>query len=160
VAWTAYDPVAVGHGEGGGRNLYVLSAKAVINAGGASGDFPAKPLGKARLELVSMANPSGLKAGGELGILTLFDGKPLAGAEILGEFRGFNPPGGSGEAKAFYSRTNRDGKAGFLPAVGGLWILTVKHTLEGDVTDSSGEGADRTVFVSNITFQVKGRRTP
>ncbi|MDR1079583.1 MAG: DUF4198 domain-containing protein [Deltaproteobacteria bacterium] len=147
VAWTEYEPVVLSHGEG--RNLYVLTSKAVINAGGASDAFPTRPLGKAALEIVPLANPSGLKADGSLPVRVLFEGKPLPGAALLGDFRGFNPKGSLGAAKAYYCLTDGDGMAEFLPTRGGLWVLTVRHA----VPNAERSEADETVHVANVTFR-------
>ncbi|MDR1039879.1 MAG: DUF4198 domain-containing protein [Deltaproteobacteria bacterium] len=151
VAWSEYDPVMSSHGaKGAKKTRYLMTAKAVVNVGGASGDFPTKPLGKAALELVPLANPAALKAGGSLPVLVLFDGKPLPRATLLGDFRGFNPPDGWGPAKAFYCLTDKDGKADFLPVKGGLWILSVHHA----VPEADDSEASETMHVANVTFRV------
>ncbi|MDR3154896.1 MAG: DUF4198 domain-containing protein [Deltaproteobacteria bacterium] len=149
VAYAEYKPFVMGHGEGP-KNKYFMTGKHVINAGGASGDFPSRPLGKARLEIVPLANPSGLKAGGSLPVQVLFEGKPLHKATVLGDFRGFNPAGSWGLAKAFYCQTDKDGKADFLPVKGGLWILKVRHAVAG----SDDPEAAETVHLANLTFFV------
>jgi uncharacterized GH25 family protein len=149
VAWISYKPFVMGHGEGK-KNRYFMTGKAVVNVGGASDDFPTKPVGKSQLEIVPLANPSTLRAGGSLPVQVLFEGKPLPRAELMGDFRGFNPAGSWGLAKAFYCRTDKDGKVDFLPLKGGLWILKVRHAVPNEDTSEAAE----TVYLSNLTFVV------
>ncbi|MDR1040534.1 MAG: DUF4198 domain-containing protein [Deltaproteobacteria bacterium] len=149
LAYDQYEPFVMGHGEGP-KNRYFMTTKAVVNVGGAAGDFPTRPLGKAQLEIVPLANPAGLKAGGSLSVQVLYDGKPLPRAMLLGDFRGFNPAGSWGLAKAFYCMTDKDGKADFLPVKGGLWILKVRHAIPNEDKSEAAE----TVHLANVTFRV------
>jgi uncharacterized GH25 family protein len=149
VGFVDYKPFVMGHGEGA-KNRYFMTGKAVFDVGGAGGDFVTKPQGKAALEIVPLKNPSGLRPGEILPVLVLYDGKPLPRATILGDFRGFNPAGSWGLAKAFYCLTDKDGKADFIPARGGQWILKVRHALDNeDKTEAA-----QTVHLANLTFFV------
>jgi uncharacterized GH25 family protein len=149
LAYDEYKPFVMGHGDSP-KNKYFMTTKHVVNVGGASGDFPTRPLGKAQLEIVPLANPAGLKAGGSLPVQVLFEGKPLVKATVLGDFRGFNPAGSWGLAKAFYCQTDKEGKTDFLPVKGGLWILKVRHPVPNEDKSEAVE----TVHLANLTFYV------
>jgi uncharacterized GH25 family protein len=149
LGFIAYKPFVMGHGEGP-KNKYFMTGKHVINIGKGGDELITKPQGKSTLELVPLSNPKNLKAGGSLSLQVLYEGKPLPRAEVLGDFRGFNPAGSWGLAKAFYCKTDKEGKVDFLPVKGGLWILKVRHAVPNeDKTEASD-----TVHLSNITFYV------
>ncbi|MDR2460354.1 MAG: DUF4198 domain-containing protein [Deltaproteobacteria bacterium] len=149
LGFIEYKPFIMGHGEGP-KNRYFMTGKHVINIGSGSDEIITKPQGKSALEIVPLANPKGLKVGGSLPVQVLFEGKPLARAEVFGDFRGFNPPGSWGLAKAFYCKTDKDGKIDFLPLRSGLWILKVRHPIPNEDTSEAAE----TVHLHNITFFV------
>jgi len=149
LIFSEYKPFIMGHGDNP-KNNYIMTAKHIINVGAGNDDLVTKPLNKSKLEIVPLADPSALKAGGSMSVQVLFDGKPLPRAELLGDFRGFNPPGSWGLAKAFYCKTDKDGKVNFLPAKGGLWILKVRHA----VANEDKSEAVETVYLSNVTFRV------
>lgn len=144
-----YKPFIMGHGEGA-KNNYIMTAKHLINVGKGNDDLVVKPQNKSKLEIVPLENPANLKAGGTLPVQVLFDGKPLKRATLLGDFRGFNPAGSWGLAKAFYCNTDKDGKVNFLPTKGGLWILKVRHAVPNEDKTEAAE----TVYLSNVTFFV------
>ena len=149
VIFDDYKPFVMGHGDNP-KNNYIMTAKHIVNIGGGNDEMVTKPQNKSKLELVPLANPSTLKAGGSLSVQVLFDGKPLKRAELMGDFRGFNPAGSWGLAKAFYCKTDKDGKVDFLPTKGGLWILKVRHAVENEDKSEAAE----TVYLSNVTFFV------
>ncbi len=97
---------------------YVKFAKAIVNVGGAAGDV-SKPVGAA-LEIVPLVNPANLKAGDELPVQVLLDGKPMAKAEVTATFAGFTK---DGKAMAFYQRTDKDGKVNVKLWHDGLWLV-------------------------------------
>ena len=145
---TEYEPFVMKHGAK--PNKYFMTAKHVVKAGTAGADFITRPLNRAKLELVPLADPAGVKAGGSLPVQVLFDGRPLSRAAVLGDFRGFNPAGGLGLAKAFYCQTDKEGRVDFLPVKGGLWILKVRHA----VPNEDKSEAEETVYLSNLTFRI------
>ncbi|MDR2354503.1 MAG: DUF4198 domain-containing protein [Deltaproteobacteria bacterium] len=149
LGFIAYKPFEMGHG-GGPKNRYFMTGKHVINVGKSSDGIITKPQGKSALEIVPLANPNTLRAGGSLKFQVLFEGKPLARATVLGDFRGFNPAGSWGLAKAFYCLTDKEGKVDFLPTKSGLWILKVRHPVPSPDTTEVAE----IVHLSNITFFV------
>jgi uncharacterized GH25 family protein len=149
LIFAGYKPFLMGHGDGP-KNNYIMTGKHLVNVGGGEDELVVKPQTKSGLEITPLANPSGLKAGGSLPVQVLFDGQPLKRAELFGDFRGFNPAGSWGLAKAFYCKTDKDGKLDFIPAKGGLWILKVRHAVPNE--DKSEAAA--TVYLSNLTFRV------
>jgi uncharacterized GH25 family protein len=152
LGFTEYKPFVMGHGEGP-KNKYFMTNKFAFNVGGAvSNDLVTKPQGKSALEIVPLTNPASLKAGGSLKVQVLFEGKPLTKATVLGDFRGFNPAGSWGLAKAFYCNTDKNGEVDFLPVRDGLWILKVRHA----VPNQDKSEATETVYLSNLTFFVGG----
>jgi uncharacterized GH25 family protein len=150
LGFVEYEPFVMGHGEGAPKNRYFMSGAAVINLSEVGYEFVTKPLGKSKLEIVLLKNPISLKAGGSLPLQVLYEGKPLPKATVLGDFRGFNPAGSWGLAKAFYCQADKDGKLDFIPAKGGLWIIKVRHAIPNE--DKSE--AEETVHLYNITFFV------
>ncbi|BBO89525.1 DUF4198 domain-containing protein [Desulfosarcina ovata] len=68
-----------------------IQAKTVLIAGGS-----AKNLGGAAgqsVEIIPITDPSGIKAGDELAVQVLFNGKPLADASLKATYAGFGPQG-------------------------------------------------------------------
>jgi len=150
MAFATYKPFVMKHGEA--KNNYIMTAKHLVNvANGDDTEIVTKAFGKAKLEIVPLANPSSIKAGEILPVQVLFEGKPLVRTELLGDFRGFNPAGSWGLAKAFYCKTNKEGKLDFIPAKGGLWILKARH----EVPNEDKTEAAATVYLSTFTFFVK-----
>lgn len=149
LLFSEYKPFVMGHGDAP-KNNYIMTTKLVVNMGDGKDELVVKPQNNAKLEIVPLENPSGLKAGGSLPVQVFFEGKPLKRAEVFGDFRGFNPAGSWGLAKAFYCKTDKDGKVDFLPAKGGLWILKVRHAVPNEDKSETAE----TVYLSNVTFRV------
>lgn len=157
IIFSDYKPFIMGHGDSP-KNNYIMTGKHIVNVGAPvptfgkdkAEDLATKPLNKSKLEIVPLANPSALKAGGSMSVQVLYDGKPLRQAEVLGDFRGFNPAGSWGLAKAFYCKADKDGKVNFLPTKGGLWILKVRHAVPNEDKSEAAE----TVYLSNVTFRV------
>ncbi|MDR1044107.1 MAG: DUF4198 domain-containing protein [Candidatus Adiutrix sp.] len=149
LLFAEYKPFIMGHGDSR-KNKYIMTAKHIVNIGGGHDDLVAQPRHQSRLEIVPLANPSTLKAGGSLPVQVLFEGRPLSRAELFGDFRGFNPAGSWGLAKAFYCKTDQNGQVDFLPTKGGLWILKVRHAVPNEDQSEAAE----TVYLSNVTFQV------
>ena len=97
-------------------------AKAIVNLGKAAGDV-SQPVGQ-NLEIVPLANPGSLKAGHELPIRVLFEGKPLGGCQIFATFAGFSP---EGNVFAFAAKTDKQGQAKVKAWHPGRWLVLAKH---------------------------------
>lgn len=100
----------------------VKYGKAIVNVGGALDDV-SQPVGTA-LEIVPLANPGTIVAGGELPVLVLLNGKPLARAEVMATYAGFTP---EGKAMAFYVKTDKQGQAKVKLWHPGLWLVRTYH---------------------------------
>ncbi len=124
----------------------IMFAKAILNVD-ASQDagFISKPLGD-RLEIVPLENPALLKVGNPFPIQVLFDGKPVKTAEVYAVVEGFSDK----EHKAFYGRTDLEGKISIIPLKDGYWFAKVSHKSPHE--DPSR--ADELVLVATLTFSV------
>lgn len=121
-------------------------AKAVVNLGGAADDL-GKPLGQV-LEIVPLANPATIKAGGELPVQVLFEGKPLANAEVKATFAGFTK---EGKAFAFAVHADKEGKAMVKVWHPGLWLVVAKH----EVAFKDAAQCDKDMHAATLTFEMK-----
>lgn len=120
-------------------------AKAILNLGGAAGDV-SKPVGHP-LEIVPLSNPGPLKKGGELEVLVLHNGKPMAKADLMGTLAGFSS---ESNTYAFSGRTNDEGKLKVKMLAGGVWLLRTSYRRPfDDLTkcDEFGETATLTYVV-------------
>ncbi len=120
--------------------------KAVVNLGGAVDDV-SKPVGQT-LEIVPLANPATIKAGGELPIQVLFEGKPLASADVRATFAGFTK---EGESFAFAGHTGKEGKAMVKLWHPGLWLVVAKH----DIPFPNPAECDKDMHAATLTFEIK-----
>lgn len=121
-------------------------AKAVVNLGGVLGDV-SQPVGQT-LEIVPLANPGAIKAGGELPVLVLYKGKPLAGAALMATYAGFSKHHNS---FAFYAKADKQGKAYVQVWHDGLWLVLAKHK----VPFEDRTKCDNYSYSSALTFQIK-----
>ena len=127
----------------------IMFAKAVLNVDGSRDkNFISKPLGDL-LEIVPLENPALLKAGDPFPIQVLFDGKPLKTAEVYATFGGFSDK----ECKAFYGRTDLEGKIDIIPLKEGYWFAKVSHKSPHE----DPAKADELVLVATLTFSVSPR---
>lgn len=124
----------------------VKYAKAVINLGQTLGDV-SQPVGQ-NLEIVPLANPGGLKAGGELPIQVLFEGKPLGGCQIFATFAGFS---GESNVFAFAAKTDKQGQAKVKVWHPGLWLVLAKH----ETPFSNPAECDKFYHSAALTFDLK-----
>lgn len=123
------------------REIYSRCAKALV----AAGNGPAKGFDRVLglpLELVPETSPSGLPAGGELPVILLFRGKPLAGALVVAV------PHDAPEAKVS-GRTGRDGRVRLRLDKKGDWLVKAVH-MEPAPAES---GADWESFWASFTFR-------
>lgn len=128
-------------------NLYEKFAKAVI--GGPAVKAVTEPVGQ-RLEIVPLVHPATVKAGSDLPVQILFDGKPLS-TVVYATFDGFTP---NENSYAFFTETYAEGGKSGLAKIRvwspGLWMVRV----ENKVSDPSA-GIRQGVFRSVLTFEIK-----
>lgn len=124
----------------------VKYAKAIINLGQTPGDV-SQPVGQ-NLEIVPLANPGAIKAGGELPIQVLFEGKPLGDCQIFATFAGFSK---ESNVFAFAARTDKAGKATVKAWHPGQWLVLAKH----ETPFSNPAECDKFYHSAALTFDLK-----
>jgi len=125
-----------------GREQYRKSPKALIRVGdGGTGD-PCRAIGLP-LEIVPKHDPFGLKQGSTLKVQVLFQGRPLADANL-----GWDLPG-DGEAPSGTVRTDANGEA-FIPiAKTGLMTIRLTH-----MTRPRADKYEWESFWTTLTFRI------
>ncbi len=101
------------------REAFSRCAKALIQVGPVDARIPDRLLGF-RLELLAELNPYTLKAGDELPVRLVFDGKPLAGALVV--FMNRDDPD-----HPLSGRTDENGRVASVLPTGGLWMVKTVH---------------------------------
>lgn len=124
------------------RERYSKSPKALLRVGDAKAGDPTKPSGLS-LEVVPLKNPFALKPGEALNVRVLFQGKPLAGANL-----GWDHPGG-GELPAGTVRADDKGEALIPVAKAGLMTVRLTHMTRPKAADYEWES-----FWTTLTFRV------
>lgn len=100
-----------------------MYTKTIVTVGGYAGDdFITRPVGH-RLEIVPLVDPATVRAGEILPLQVLFDGKPLKTVAVAGTFGGFSKK----DYKAFFGKTDLEGKIDFVPLRSGAWFINTKH---------------------------------
>lgn len=128
------------------RELFSRCAKALIEAGGgASGKDRAIGL---TLELVAEKDPYALGPGGELPVVLLLEGKPLAGALVQANLHG-DPNVKAG------ARTDRRGRATLRLAQPGFWLIKAVEMTPAP----TGVDADWKSLWASLTFE-NGPKNP
>jgi uncharacterized GH25 family protein len=124
-----------------GRERYSKYPKALVKVGNGDGD-PCKPVGLL-LEIVPLHDPFALEAGDVLPVCVLFQGKPLAEANV-----GWQLPG-DGNVPRGYVRTDHKGQA-LIPIRGpGLMTIRLIHMTRPKAKDYEWES-----FWTTLTFRV------
>jgi len=98
-----------------------------------------------RLEIIPLADPAGLAAGAELPLRVLFDGEPLAGAEVNSGALG--DPMGHAEG---LPQTDADGTIRIEVGEPGMMLIRASHSVEGSEPDL----ADRDNFSATLVLRV------
>ena len=126
------------------RELFSRCAKALLFAG------PLGPSGEDRelgltLELRAEKNPYGLRAGSELPVRLLYEGKPLVGALVTAM------PHARAQDK-LSQRTDRNGRVHLHLPYGGVWLVKAVHM----VAAPADSGADWQSLWASLTFASRG----
>lgn len=120
---------------------YAKSPKVLLRVGDGPGD-PCRVLGLP-LEIVPLRDPFKMKTGDTLGVRVLFQGKPLADANL-----GWDHPG-DGDPPSGTVRTNAKGEALIPIAQTGLMTIRLTHMTRPKVKDYEWES-----FWTTLTFRV------
>ena len=129
-----------GEADSAGKERYWRSLAVMVRAGG-KGGAPGKPFGQ-KLEIVSLADPTALRAGDTLRVRLLFQGKPLAGA-VVSAFRR-----DAGKLVRHRGVTGDKGEVTFRLDKAGTWLIRTVH-MRRAVDDKA---ADWESFWSALTF--------
>lgn len=121
---------------------YSKSPKALVRVGDGKGGDPCKPLGLP-LEIVPLTDPFSRKVGDTLKVRVLFDGKPLADANL-----GWDHPG-DGQDPAGTARTDAKGEALIPVARAGLMTIRLTHMTRPKAKDYEWES-----FWTTLTFHL------
>lgn len=131
---------------------YSRAAKGIVNIGGAADDFVTKPIG-AKLEIVPLVNPAKIKAGHDLSIQVLHNGKPFVHAKVEGIIADHKHGHSHDEGDAdFTGRTDENGKLTMTSVKGGLWLLMVETKEpypDQSVCDYEAGDATLTFFITD-----------
>ncbi len=121
---------------------YSKSPKALVRVGDGKGGDPYQPLGLP-LEIVPLTDPFSRKVGDALKVRVLFDGKPLADANL-----GWDHPG-DGQDPAGTVRTDSKGEALIPVARAGLMTIRLTHMTRPKTKDYEWES-----FWTTLTFRI------
>lgn len=121
---------------------YSKSPKSLVRVGDGKGGDPCKPLGLP-LEIVPLTDPFSRKVGDALKVRVLFDGKPLADANL-----GWDHPG-DGHDPAGTARTDAKGEALIPVARAGLMTIRLTHMTRPKTKDYEWES-----FWTTLTFRI------
>lgn len=136
-----------GQSKAPSREIYSRCAKSLVVVGtesGGSAQGHDRVLGLP-LELVPEASPAALPAGGELPVLLLYRGEPLAGALVVA-MRKDQP------TQKVSARTGKDGRVRLRLDRPGDWLVKAVHM----VPAPQESGADWESFWASLTFHMDG----
>lgn len=131
------------------REIYSRCAKSLVEVGRADGSKGGKGYDRVlglSLELVPEASPAALPAGGELPVILLYRGEPLAGALVVAMRR--DQP-----AEKVSARTGQDGRVRLRLGRPGDWLVKAVHM----VPAPEASGADWESFWASLTFHMDSR---
>ncbi|MBX9582212.1 MAG: DUF4198 domain-containing protein [Gemmataceae bacterium] len=133
-----------GEADKPGRERYRRCLKAIVQCGDAPDDTPTKAVGQV-LEIVPEKNPYRLKAGDELPVRVLLNGKPLAGATVAAYHR-------AGDALTSAAAvTSAEGRVSLQLTESGPWLVRLVHMRR--CTDDPT--ADWESYWAAVTFAVR-----
>jgi uncharacterized GH25 family protein len=126
------------------REMYSKYAKTYVVAGKASGNF-AQPVGL-KIEIVPLAEPSLVEAGGSLPVQVLFEGKPLADVQMA---LAVSADPRTKAVMGIAGRTDKDGKLSVkIPSAGKIRLHAVTMQRVEQATH------DWESFWASFTFEV------
>lgn len=123
---------------------YEKFSKALISQGNPDENFT-KSVGH-RLEIIPVDNPQSVKAGSELKLKVLFDGKPLA-TELYATYDGFSS---RSNTYAYFSNSNKEGQGAVKITEPGVWMVRVQHEI-----DKPTEDFDKEVIRAVLLFGIE-----
>jgi uncharacterized protein DUF4198 len=139
-AWETAGARWISGGRRPWRETYVKFTKTFVRVGSAKDQSWSEPVGLG-LELVPLVDPTTLRAGDDLGLQLLRDGRPVAGQAVAAQAAGRAPE---------LRQTDEGGRVSFVTRADGAWL--VKTTL---VEPAEGEWSSR---FSTLTLSVRAAR--
>jgi hypothetical protein len=124
------------------RELFSRCAKALLLAGAAGGSGHDRILGFT-LELVAEKNPYAMRAGADLPVRLLYEGKPLEGALVVA-MNSADP------ATPVRARSSRDGRVSLRLSRKGAWLVKAVHMIPAP----AGSGFHWESFWASLTFEI------
>jgi uncharacterized GH25 family protein len=123
-----------------------MGGKTIVNVGGQTQGFDRSS--RSALEIVPLKNVNDLKIGETLPVRIIFQGKPLAGAEVTLTFETWADP-----KNPFALRGKTDDKGEFLVKLDkpGRWLLVASHKTPYD----NQEECDENLFSTSLTWRVR-----
>lgn len=131
-----------------GRELYAKNVTTFVEVGGGADDTSVTPAGH-KIEIIPLSNPCRWKAGDEIAVRVLFEGRPVSGFRVSAGHEGL-----AKHTFVAHERTDANGQARFKLTRPGLWFLRT-HTIRPvapEVTEADWES-----FWASITFRVHGQ---
>jgi uncharacterized GH25 family protein len=132
----------LGESQKPSREVFSRCAKALVSAGEGGGSGYDRSLGLS-LELIPEKNPYAMKAGEELPVRLLFEGKPLRGALVAAL------PYAAPEEKVS-QRTDREGRVRLRLPREGAWLVKAVHMAPAP----ADTGADWQSLWASLTFEI------
>lgn len=126
-----------------------MSAKAVLNVDGANDMSVVKPIGQT-LEIVPLENPAEFKVDEFFGVQVLFEGKPLANADV-GIISPYLQNTEESEQRAFWGNTDKNGRINIKLFKAGRYAVSVQHK----TPYKDAAKCDENVYESTLTFDLK-----
>lgn len=126
--------------------LYTMQGKSFVIVDD-SGDDAMKPVGKG-FEITPMVNPTKIAANELVKFRVTNDGKPVAGAEIVGSPAGFNSE--EVEIEAFRAETDERGEFQFRALKSGLWYLSGEFERAGKDPKTCEDAVDEFTLSFNV----------
>jgi uncharacterized GH25 family protein len=125
---------------------YDIRAKAMVNVGGMA-KSPEAPIGDT-LEIVPLKDPRGLDKGERLPVKIMYQGKPLASADVKATYAGFSD---QPHTFAWSTATDKTGLAEIKILEKGDWLVNVVH----EVPYPQQEECDQYRYNYSFGFRVK-----
>ena len=122
------------------------SAKAIINASGASGNSFQKEI-SGRYQVIPLDDPANLKEGDYLRVKVSLDGKPYS-TTVYATYAGFSS---EKDTFAYTTQTDKEGIAKVRILKPGVWLIKASD----EIPYPNTEEADDYSFTSTLTFGIK-----
>jgi uncharacterized GH25 family protein len=125
------------------REIFARCAKSLVDYGLPAANQTDRVLGFT-LELIAEKNPYTWRAGEDLPVRLMYQGRPLAGALVVAMNR-------AKPAARMMARTDNKGRVTFRPPQDGVWLVKAVHM----VAAPDGANADWASFWASLTFELK-----